>query len=366
MRAPADYLAERIEAGDIPSASWLIGDAERVIASGALGHAVLVPGRVPAAEDTIYDLASLTKPLVTSLLVILLAREAGFRLGDRAGRFLPEFDRLDKRDITLAHLLTHTSGLPDWAPLYVKGGTIAEYLRQIQGMQPLEPPGVKLRYSDPGYIALGAVAERAGTAGLGALAASLILEPVGSRACFRPPPALQGRVAATEEACQYERVKAGAAATGYRGWREGVIRGEVHDQNAWAAGGVAGHAGLFGTAKDVYLIARKALDTPSRLVAEEDLPLLREARTGDLPEPRSMAYRINRAEDGGSDPTTAAGAALPPRAFGHNGFTGTSVWIDPAASRVYVLLTNRVHPEVREEMDMNALRREFHRLAATV
>lgn len=364
MRSPAEYLEERIGAGDIPSASWIAGDGEGVRACGAAGHAVLRPERRAAGADTIYDLASLTKPLVTSLLALILSREAGIRLAHAAARFLPEFDRLDKREITLAHLLTHTSGLPDWAPLYVRGESIAGYLAQIREVEPLERPGMAVRYSDLGYIALGAVLERVGTASLDSMARDLVFEPLGAGALFRPGPDLLPRVAATEESCNYERRKAGPAAEGYVRWRQGVIRGEAHDQNAWAAGGVAGHAGLFGTAEDVYLIAREALPEASRLLRAEERSLLREIQTGSLPEPRSIAYRVNRGAGGAGDPGTAAGEALPAAAFGHNGFTGTSVWIDPRAARVFVLLTNRAHPAVREEIDMNSLRREFHRLAA--
>lgn len=364
MRGPADYLAGRIDAGDIPSASWVVGDAEGVLDSGAAGRAVVVPEEVPATRETLYDLASLTKPLVTSPLALVLRREAGFDLEDPAARFLPELGRMDKRGITLRHLLAHTSGLPDWAPLYVRGESVAEYLRQIREIDLEARPGARVRYSDLGYICLGAVLERASGATLDALAASLIMERCGARACFRPGPALLARVAATEASCNYERRKAGPAAAAYARWRSGVIRGEVHDQNAWAAGGVAGHAGLFGTAMDVHLIAREAIGPPSRILPEADLALLREDQTGGLPEARSAAYRINRGPGGEADPATAAGTALPASAFGHNGFTGTSVFVDPEARRVYVLLTNRIHPAVREELDMNGLRREFHRLAA--
>jgi CubicO group peptidase (beta-lactamase class C family) len=115
---------------------------------------------------------------------------------------------------------------------------------------------------------------------------------------------------------------------------------------------------------DVHLMAREVLWPISGILLPGEAGLLREAQTGRLSEPRSLAYRINRNEAGQSDETTAAGTHLPPEAFGHNGFTGTSVWIDPSAGRLNVLLTNRVHPRVRDEVDMNAIRREFHRRAA--
>jgi CubicO group peptidase (beta-lactamase class C family) len=171
-------------------------------------------------------------------------------------------------------------------------------------------------------------------------------------------------VAATEDSCQYERRKSGAPSSAAARWREGVIRGEVHDQNAWAAGGVAGHAGLFGTSRDVYRMAREAIAADLRVLRGRETRMLTTPQTSAEGDARSLAYRINRTSTGEPDKESAAGVALPAEAFGHNGFTGTSVWIDPRAPRVYVLLTNRVHPAVREDLDMNALRREFHRLAA--
>ena len=364
MRTPAEFLASRIEAGEMPSAVWLIGDPEQEIAGGALGHAVVSPSDEPATTETVYDLASLTKPLVTSLLTLILARQERIDLASPARRFLPAFDRQDKREITLAQLLTHTAGLRDWAPLYVHGSSIEEYLFQIGMMEPEERPGRRVIYSDLGYIAMGAFLEAVGTAPLEVLASDLAFAPLGSGACFRPGEAIAARVAATEASCNYERGKAGAVAERFTGWRTGVVRGEVHDQNAWAAGGVAGHAGLFGTARDVLVLARELTGVRSRLLAPGDLQWLREIQTGSLPLPRTLAWRVNRLPGGGTDPATAAGDSLRPGALGHNGFTGTSVWIEPGRERVYVLLTNRVHPEIREETDMNALRRGFHRLAS--
>ncbi|MBI3449564.1 MAG: beta-lactamase family protein [Acidobacteria bacterium] len=366
MRGPAEFLDECVRSGDLPSASWIVAGAEGVLDSGAVGSAALLPHRVAATTETIYDLASLTKPLVTSPLAIVLGRQAGIGFGDPAGRFLPEFTRLDKRDITLAQLLTHTSGLPDWAPLYLHGCSIREYLGQIRETALRTTPGARVLYSDLGYIALGAILEKVGGAPLDALCARFITGPAGSGALFRPAASLGPRVAPTEEACNYEREKAGAGAAGYQGWRRGLVHGEVHDQNAWAAGGVAGHAGLFGTAEDVHRIAREVISVEPSWLREEDLALITKAQSGPGPEPRSFAFRVNRGADGGVDATTAAGAALAASAIGHNGFTGTSIWLEPERRRVYVLLTNRVHPFVRADVDMNAIRRGFHETACRV
>jgi CubicO group peptidase (beta-lactamase class C family) len=364
LNQPAEYLQEKIKSGEIPSAAWLVGSSISILVQGAHGNSVVEPETVKAGPDTIYDLASLTKPLITSQLILTLCDENQVGLDTSVSRFLPEFSRTDKRDIRLGHLLTHTSGLPAWMPLYTRGESIAEYIGLIGNTEPLTRAGRKILYSDLGYIALGAVAEKLGSAPLQTLATELICERLSSRALFRPGRDLLPRVAATEEACNYERELAGERATGYNRWREGIIRGEVHDQNAWAAGGVAGHAGIFGTAEDVYLIAREAISPEPTLLDSRQQQLMISIQTGGLNGPRSMAYRVNRGETGEADPDTAAGDALGATACGHNGFTGTSVWIDPGRDRIFVLLTNRVHPRVQESVDMNSLRREFHRQAS--
>ena len=366
MNRPAEYLQEKIKTGEIPSAAWLVGDAASILARGVHGNAVVEPEMVAAGPETIYDLASLTKPLITSQLILILCGENQVDLNSSVSRFLPEFARTDKRDIRLGHLLTHSSGLPAWAPLYAEGESIAEYIRLIGKTQPLTRPGRNIIYSDLGYISLGVIAEKLGSAPLETLATELICAKLACKALFRPGADLRHRVAATEEACNYERGLAGDQARGYNGWREGVIRGEVHDQNAWAAGGVAGHAGLFGTAEDVYLMARETVSKEPALLNRTQQSLMAGVQTGGLGSPRSMAYRVNVGEGGTPDRDTAAGDALGADAFGHNGFTGTSVWIDPGRDRIYVLLTNRVHPRVQESLDMTSLRREFHRQASAI
>ncbi len=355
-----DFLAARIEAGDTPSASWCVTGPERIIAEGVLGHAVLEPHREPATPDTLYDLASLTKPLVTAALTLLLGRELGMRREDSIVRYLPELDRMRLKPITLQHLMTHTSGLPAWMPLYISAGSLEGYLRLIRDAGLQAGPGAQVIYSDLGYMLLGEALARCATMSLDALARQAIFTPLGlGSTLFTPGAARKVQVAATEDSCKYERRMAGDAAARYTGWRGGIIRGEVHDQNAWALGGVAGHAGLFSTARETARIAGEylgwgcsMLDGESRRLAAEDL-------TPGLAESRSIAFRVALRGE------TAAGPALSPESFGHNGFTGTSVWIDPRRQRVHVLLTNRVHPVATDAVDMQALRRGFHAAAVS-
>jgi len=365
VAAVEEYLRERVGAEEIPGASWVVAGDGGVVAQRATGCAVVVPERVPADSDTIYDLASLTKPLVTSFLFLRLRGELGISGEDAAWRFLPEIDRGDKRDITLFHLLTHTGGMPDWIPFYVHGSTPREYLLQLRDLPPESRPGTRVVYSCAGYIMLGEILARASGVPLDRLAEEVLLRPLGLRhTAFNPPRDWLPRVAATEDSCDYERKLAGERAARYGGFRRGVIRGEVHDQNAWVLGGVAGNAGLFSTARETALMAAEFLGDGAAatggLLPAQAIELARTDRTPGLNEARSLAFRIAR------DGETAAGPDLPAGTFGHNGFTGTSVWIDPRRRRLYVLLTNRIHPRASDKVDMLRLRQRFHSLASRI
>ena len=355
------FLDERVDAGDIPGAAYAVAGREGLLAGGAVGRAAAVPEPVEAREDTIYDLASLTKPLVTSFLFLALRKQLDLSPDAPARRYLPEIERLDKRDITLRHLLTHTSGLPAWVPLYLKGRAISEYLLQVRDIEPESPAGSQVIYSCIGHIMLAEILQRTATAPLDELAQEIIVAPLGLASTgFRPPEAWLDRVAATEDSCQYERRLVGPDGDGFEGFGRGIVRGEVHDRNAWALGGIAGNAGLFSTAEETTRLALEFLGAGSGLLDQEAVRLAQTDHTSGLAEARSFAFRIaSRGE-------TAAGPDLPPESFGHNGFTGTSVWIDPLAARVYTLLTNRLHPIAVEGFDMNALRRRFHSLASAI
>jgi len=356
------WLEERALAGEIPGAAWAVSGTGGVLAEGAAGRAALVPESSPADCDTIYDLASLTKPLVTSLLLLGFGfRRLGLDPEDPVRRFLPEIDRNDKKDIRLGHLLTHTSGLPGWMPLYAHGTTIAEYLSRIAEAPPQGRPGERVIYSDLGYMLLGEILARCATSPLDRLAGSILFEPLGlDSTCFTPSPALRGRVAPTEDSCHYERKLSAEKGVKFSGFRDGIIRGEVHDQNAWSLGGVAGHAGLFSTARETAALAMEYLGAGRGLLDDEALRWATSDMTVGLDEARSFAFRLALRGE------TPAGPSMPPEAFGHNGFTGTSAWFDPRRKRAFVLLTNRVHPEVVEGFDMMPLRREFHSLARSI
>lgn len=318
-----DFLRREIEVGSFPGASWAAGGLDGIENEGALGHAVRVPLRIAATTSTIYDCASLTKPLVTGMLVLQLVAEGTISLDDR------------HRGYTFRELLTHTSGLRPWLPLYV----FEDPMAAIGERGPAGERGVPV-YSDLNFFLLHeALVERLGD--YAGAAKSRIFNPLGlPDAQFRPPAALRPRIAATEWGQRYERRM--AAELGFPGgsFREGLIWGETHDGNSHAAGGTRGNAGLFATARDVFRIvqafARGEL-VPLELVREAT-----RAHAGD----RGLGWQIGY-----------PGAS--PSAWGHTGFTGTSVSVDDG--RIRVLLTNRVHP-CAAPIGMQKIRAQFHGL----
>jgi serine-type D-Ala-D-Ala carboxypeptidase len=344
------FLEEEIAAGSFPSGSVLVGSSESVLAAASAGRAAVVPEPSPLQADTLFDLASLTKPLAAGALAHA-AMEAGLDLASPPGRFFPAWKKTRYDGITVEHLLTHTAGLPAWFPLYARGEGVVAYRRTLGEIEPVALPGSAVLYSDLGILVFGEVLETFFSAPIDRSWGDLVAAPSGSRARYLP--ALGTDCAATEEGDATERAMTADLGLSYPRFRTGVVRGEVHDGNALRRGGVSAHAGLFGTAEDVWRLARS-------WIAPERRELVRD-RTPGLAEARGIAWQGAR----GARSLSESGEVperISKRAFGHTGFTGTSVWIDPDSDRVYVLLTNRVHP--RAEGDFNAVRRRFHALVA--
>lgn len=356
----AAFVRDRIAEGIFPGASYLVTEGERVIAEGAVGHAAVLPGPIPATPATLYDLASLTKPLAAGLLAVLLERDGTLRPDDRLARHLTAWHAGDARDgLTLLDLLVHRSGLPAWMPLYLNAapGDRVGRLGRLLAVPLAHPPGSGVLYSDPNYILLGFALEAASGQALDRLFRDRVTGPLGiDDLGFLPNARQRARAAATEEGNLRERRLAGKEGDGYNGWRTGVIRGEAHDHNCRTLGGVSGHAGLFGTARAVHLLAREFLGGGSGFLSPAEQARFRHDLTPGMAQARSIGFQV------ASTPNCSAGPALSPEAFGHTGFTGTSLWIDGDAGRIFILLTNRVHPRFRE-IDMNAVRRGFHEAA---
>ena len=331
-----------------------------MVFADALGDAIREPEKRAATLDTIYDLASLTKPLVTGLLCAREVERRALNIDGRIAEYLPEFDRADKREITIKQLLSHTSGLPAWRPIYLLAKDRTDALTAI-AEQPLEySSGERVLYSDLGFIVLGLLLQRVSGRSLPELAQHEIFVPLNlQHTFFNPSAAMRTGVAACETGNAYERDMCERDFSGqtYTGWRSGIIWGEVHDGNAHFLGGAAGHAGLFSNAENTLRIANQFIEESSQLLTAETCRLFRQNMTEGLNEARSFGWQLAATKD------STAGRNLPPDSFGHTGFTGTSCWIDSESQRVFILLTNRTHARQLPFANINGVRREFHSLA---
>jgi CubicO group peptidase (beta-lactamase class C family) len=361
----SQLLQESIDAGDLPSAVYLVAEKGEIVFHEALGHAVVEPERIEAQRDTIYDLASLTKPLVTGLLLAKMLERQELHLDQTLGELFPCGNFSDKESIPLKDLLTHTSRLPAWLPFYLLTARPAEVTAKILE-QPLNGYAKQVTYSDLNFLLLAAVITDLRNSSLDDTASTEIFKPLGLvDTGFDPDTALRKRIAASENGNVYE--KQTCIELGYLGpdqveknlsaFREYQIWGEVHDGNAWFMGGVAGHAGLFSTGEEVFRIAQQFLPNYTALLKPETCELFRTNFTPGMNEDRSLAFQLASTKD------STAGTKMPPESFGHLGFTGTSVWIDPVKERVFILLTNRTHNHPPPFANINSLRRRFHDLA---
>ena len=359
----SSLLRERIKAGDFPSAVYCLAEGGRAIFADALGDAVRLPEQHPATLQTIYDLASLTKPLITGLLCARLVESGELALDSPVAKHLPEFDRPDKNHITIRELLTHTSGLPAWRPLYLLTNDRRDAGLSAIAAEPLQQkPGERVVYSDLGFIVLGFLLQKLTGMELAELARTKIIDRLTlTQTFFNPARAAQTGIAACETGNAYERdmCERDFSQHSHTSWRNNLIWGEVHDGNAYFLGGAAGHAGLFASAGDALRIANQFIAGQTELLSKETCGLFRENMTEGLNEARSFAWQL------AATPESTAGPALPPDAFGHTGFTGTSCWIDAERQRVFLLLTNRTHAHKLPFANINAVRREFHSLAVS-
>jgi len=354
------FLEGRIAAGDFPSAVYAVAENGEAAFVDAMGQASREPESHPATFQTIYDLASLTKPLVTGLLCAQMVEHGTLRLEDAVSKYLPEFDREDKQRITIRQLVTHTSGLPAWRPLYLLADNRDEALAAIAAQTLEYKPGARVIYSDLGFITLGFLLQRIASAPLADLAVNEIFAPLNLKLTFfNPTAAMRTGIAACETGNAYERDMCERDFPGkqYAGWRSEVIWGAVHDGNAHFLGGAAGHAGLFSTVAETLRLANQFVGGLSELLSRATCELFRQNMTEGLNEARSFAWQLAATKD------STAGTSLPPDAFGHTGFTGTSCWIDAGRQRVFILLTNRTHARPLPFANINAVRREFHSLA---
>ena len=321
--ANIDRVIERgIRAGGYPGAAVVVGRKGAAVwekGFGRLGWTSDAGSVVP--ERSIYDLASLTKVVGTTTAVMILFDEGKLHLDDRVVQYIPEFGGGAKDKVTIRMLLEHRSGLPAGRDLWRLASTPEEARAAVISTPLFAPPGQYVEYSDLGADMLGFVVEAVSGEKLDQFLDTRVFGPLGmSDTRFRPDPSLRGRIAPTE-------------LNPPRGY---PLRGEVHDENAYALGGVAGHAGLFSTASDLAVFAQMLLNGGSyngtRIVADSTVRLFTRRAAGT----RAMGWDTCSGKG-------SCGEYLSSTAYGHTGFTGTSLWIDPEREMFVVLLTNRVH-----------------------
>ncbi|MFS2281798.1 serine hydrolase [Microbacterium sp. OR21] len=317
------------------SAVGVMGHQGRIVSEHHTGHSLLYADadtklpedeRIPARQDTIYDMASVSK-LFTSIVIMQLVERGLIDLDATYGSYVPEFANGGKQAITVRQMLTHTSGLVSWLPLWSAYDDKAARIAAVMDVEVKNPPGTVYEYSDLNLIALGVLAERLTGSTLDQLVESGITAPLGmTDTGYNPDASQRERIAATEFQLSPDR---------------GMVWGEVHDENAWSLGGVAGHAGVFSTARDMAVLAQTMLNggvyDGSRILSEASVRAMVTDENTEFPgDSHGLGFELNQ--------LWYMGGLAAPSTAGHTGYTGTSLVIDFTSRSFVVLLTNRVHP----------------------
>ena len=348
-----------IKAGDIPGAVVLVARHGRIAYLQAFGNRSLKPRIESMTTDTIFDMSSLTKVMATLPVILMLAEEGAVRLDARVQRYLPNFTGGGKDGVTLRHLLTHYSGLPADFDLSKPWSGYTEALAELWRTKALSEPGKAFVYSDLNFIALGEIVRAVTGKTLDVCARERVFQPLGMTDTFFCPPAgLAGRIAPTESRKNTLRYLKGKEALESP---DRILRGEVHDPTAWRMGGVAGHAGLFSSARDLAVYAQMLLDQGAGPGGRLLSPLTVRAMTSPqsppgAPQVRGFGWDIESAYSSPRGDIFKEG-------YGHTGFTGTSLWVHPPTDMCVILLSNRVHPDGGK--DINDLRAAIANIAAS-
>ena len=339
------FLEDCVKNGHFPGAVYSIGNTKELLAEGIVGKKGEAEGYANGEVnlETIYDIASITKP-IACLALMKLFEEGKLCMDNRIDKFLPEYSGLDKGSITIFELLTHTSVIPGQIQIYRTCRNKEEILKAIMFYSPRERIKEPVMYSSQGIILIGEIIERLTGKSLDKVLASFVFGPLGMKnTCFNPDQSLFGNIAPTEK-CP---------------WREKVVLGQVHDENAVVMGGICAHAGLFSTAGDMAKLCTAMLSGLDKEGKEFLKPRTIKLMTANHTEGKNLARGLGwQKKDKSASP---AGDLFTAASFGHTGFTGTSIWIDPELDLYAVLLTNRVHPS-RSNEALIYDRKIFHNL----
>ncbi len=313
------YLRSQVDSA-FPGAVVAVGEHDSLVLLAAVGH-YGVDDRRPVTPETIYDLASLTKVIGLTTAVMMLVDSGKLDLDAPVQRYVPAFQGADKERVTIRHLLTHSSGMPAWRPTFREAASREAALALIDTTALLRQPGDTFVYSDLGAIVLTQAVEAAAGQRIDAFLDAHLLRALDMRSTrYLPPESWRERIAPTETDTAF---------------RHRALWGEVHDENAGRLGGVSGHAGLFSSAADLARFAQWLL----RLSQIDSLRVREFTHRQGIPAGSSRALGWDTPSQNSS-----AGTKLGPNAFGHTGFTGTSIWLDPDRDVFIILLSNRVNP----------------------
>ena len=336
-----DAVQASIEAKEVPGAVVLVARHGRIVYLKAFGHRALVPSPEPMTVDTVFDMASLTKVVATSPSIMLLVEQGRIRLDDKVKRYLPKFTGGGKDSITVRQLTVHYSGLQPDFDLSREWEGYDAALEELWREKTRSDPGKEFVYSDLNFIALGEVIRSVTGKPLDVFALENVFTPLGMKYTrFNPPDEWQPRIAPTESRNRSLEYLKGPPRPGNF---EQALRGAVHDPTAWRMGGVAGHAGLFSTARDVALYAHMLLSGGRNQGRYFLGPLTVKAMTSPQ-SPRQAAGMRGYGWDIDTSYSAPRGDIFD-GGYGHTGFTGTSLWIHPTTDTFIVLLASRLHPD---------------------
>ncbi len=336
-----------------PGITVLAGSHKGEVFRNCYGNSSVEPEIEKLEYNSIYDIASLTKPLITSLLTMILIEKGKLTEDSPVNKFLEGFH--DKMKVV--HLVTHTSGIPAWYPLYLRN---EDHLKVISELTPVASPGKKVIYSCLGYILLANIIERVTGKDFTDVAEEEIIKRVGLKnTFFNVPNSRLPECVPTEKGNKYEEliVKRDhlSLSSDYK-WRRNIIRGEVHDGNSYFLDKNSGNAGLFSTADDIFTLSREFYPEFTTLLRSDTAMRFWDNITPFKKSHRTFGFKLN------SSVITSGGSALSRKSIGHSGFTGTSIWMEPDSANVFIILTNRIHPSFDTKINFNRVRRKLHKL----
>jgi uncharacterized protein YbbC (DUF1343 family)/CubicO group peptidase (beta-lactamase class C family) len=357
----APLVDEAIGRHELPGAVIIVGRGDAVLYRHAFGQRAVEPSAEPMTEDTLFDVASLTKVVATTTSVMQLVETGRLRLSDPVARVIPDFARYGKGGIEIRHLLTHTSGLRPDLELDVEFSGADEAIRRASDEVPVAPPDERFIYSDINFFLLGEIVQRVSGQRLDRYAKAHLFDPLGMKdSTFLPGDIVRARIAPTER-CRVRAWPCGTLASPVAGADVPFLRGIVHDPTARRMDGVAGHAGLFSSAADLSRFCRMLLNGGT-LDGARILSAASVARMTSPSTPPAMRDVRGLGWDIDSSYASNRGELFPLGSFGHTGFTGTSLWLDPRSRGYVVFLSNRVHPDGKG--DVTALRARVATIAA--